>query len=116
MPHRCRFTIPRAIALPVLLAGAVLLLTRVASSQARGSLQVTATVVQTQADFDGLKAANQAAVNWAANGEQATNDISKVAQVTITRPADARDEASADVVVSIGSLKQSRSPKRCFRS
>ncbi len=105
MPHRCRFTIPRATALPVLLAGAVLLLTRVASSQARGSLQVTATVVQTQADFDGLKAANQAAGNWAANGQQATNDVSTVAQVTITRPADAREEASADLVVSIDYLK-----------
>src|SRR5439155_22020888 len=81
--------------LPVLLAGAVLLLTRVASSQARGRLQVAASVVQTQADCDGLKAANPAAVNWAANGQQATNDVSTVAQVTITRPAAAREEASA---------------------
>src|SRR5438034_8617961 len=81
MPHRGRFTSPRVVVLPVLLALATLAMPRVASSQARGILQVTATVVQAQTGFDGLKAANQAVLDWATNGQQVTNDVSTVAQV-----------------------------------
>ncbi len=105
MPHRGRFTSPRVVVLPVLLALATLAMPRVASSQARGILQVTATVVQTQTGFDGLKAANQAVLDWATNGQQVTNDVSTVAQVTITSDADARDQAGADLVVNIAYVK-----------
>lgn len=105
MPHRGRLTSPRVVVLPVLLALATLAMPRVASSQARGILQVTATVVQTQTGFDGLKAANQAVLDWATNGHQVTNDVSTVAQVTITSGADAREQATADLVVNIDYVK-----------
>ncbi len=105
MPHQGQFTIPRVVALPMLLALATLAMPRVASSQARGILQVTATVVQAQTGFDGLKAANQAVLYWATNGQQVTNDVSTVAQVTITSGADAREQATADLVVNIDYVK-----------
>ena len=65
----------------------------------------SATVVQTQAGFDGLKAANQAVLDWATNRRQVTNDVSTVAQVTITSGADAREQATADLVVNIDYVK-----------
>jgi len=105
MPHQGRFAITKGIAIAALVAGTALVVPRVASSQARGILQVTATVVQTQAGFDGLKAANQAVLDWATNSQQVTNDVSTVAQVTITSGADARDQAGADLVVSIDYVK-----------
>ncbi len=105
MPHQSRLANTRGIVVAALVAGAALAMPRVASSQARGILQVTATVVQAQAGFDGLKAANQAVLYWATNGQQVTNDVSTVAQVTITSGADAREQATADLVVNIDYVK-----------
>ncbi len=48
MSHRSRFTILKSILLAALIGGVSVMLPRLASSQARGSLQVTATVVQSR--------------------------------------------------------------------
>jgi len=102
MPHDSRFTLPKGILLAALVAGAALAVPRVATSQARGTLQVSATVVNTQPAFAGLAAANLAAHTWATTGKAVTNDVSTVAQVTISHdavaPALGAQPASALVV------------------
>jgi len=60
MPHDSRFTAPKGILLAALLGLAALAVPSVATSQARGTLQVTATVVNTQPAFAGLAAATVA--------------------------------------------------------
>ncbi len=87
MPHDSRFTAPKGIILAGLVTLAALAVPSVASSQARGTLQVSATVVNTQPAFAGLAAANQAATTWATTGKTVTNDVSTVAQVTISHDA-----------------------------
>ena len=87
MPHDSRFTAPKGILLAALLGVAALAVPSVATSQARGTLQVTATVVNTQPAFAGLAAATVAASTWATSGKTVTNDVSTVAQVTISHDA-----------------------------
>ena len=78
---------PKAVVVAALIAGATLATPRVAASQARGTLQVSATVVPTAASFAGLTAASQATKVWVATGKQTTNDVSTVAQVQVIRLA-----------------------------
>src|SRR5437879_12502173 len=59
MFHRSRCTILKAILLTALIGGASVAMPRLASSQARGSLQVTATVVQKQGSGAGVQAAHE---------------------------------------------------------
>ena len=69
-----------------------------AEAQARGTLQVTAQVVDTKASFDGLQAA-RVALRHAATGTPNANidTVSTLAQVSIAQPAIGR----SDLVVTI---------------
>jgi len=69
-----------------------------AEAQARGTLQVTAQVVDTKASFDGLQAA-RVALRHAATGTPNANidTVSTLAQVSIAQPALGR----SDLVVTI---------------
>jgi len=64
-----------------------------AEAQARGTLQVTAQVVDTKASFDGLQAA-RVAIRQVATGTQITNvdTVSTLAQVTIAQLPQGRSE------------------------
>jgi len=101
MPHRSRFAILKGILLTVVIAGVGFATPRLASGQARGTLQVTATVVQTQSSFAGLAAARQAITGFAATGQPVANDVTTVAQVQIVPDAQSPDE----LVVEIDYLK-----------
>jgi len=101
MPHRSRFTILKGILLTTLIAGASVAMPRLASSQARGSLQVTATVVQTQGSVAGLQAAHEALIGFAATGQSLANDVTTVAQVQVVPDA----QTPGQLVVEIDYLK-----------
>ena len=83
MFHRSRCTILKAILLTALIGGASVAMPRLASGQVRGTLQVSATVVQTQAGFTGLQAAHEALIGFAATGQPVANDVTTVAQVQV---------------------------------
>ena len=74
---------------------------RLASGQARGSLQVTATVVQTQGAVAGLQAAHEALIGFAATGQSLANDVTTVAQVQVVPDA----QTPGQLVVEIDYLK-----------
>ena len=101
MPHRSRFTILKAAVLTALVAGAGLAMPRAASGQARGTLQVTATVVETQSGFAGLQAAHAAVLGFAATGQPVSSDVTTVAQVQVVPAA----QTPGEVVVQIDYLK-----------
>jgi hypothetical protein len=101
MPHRSRFDVLKGIVLTALIAGASIAMPRAASGQASGTLQVTATVVQTQSGFAGLQAAHEALVGFAATGQPQTNDVTTVAQVQVVSDAQNPDQ----LVVQIDYLK-----------
>jgi hypothetical protein len=61
--------------------------TRAAEAQARGTLQATATVVDTRASLTALQAA-RSAISQAVTSERSTNTVATVAQVSVARPAD----------------------------
>jgi len=62
-----------------------------AEAQARGTLQVTAQVVDTKASFDGLQAARVALRHAAAGTQNANIDtVSTLAQVSFAQPATGR--------------------------
>lgn len=93
MPNRRRSSLARVVG-AVVVVGAVCLSRPVnAEAQARGTLQVTAQVVDTKASFDGLQAA-RGALRQAASGAQTTNldTVPTLAQVSIARPSDGRSE------------------------
>jgi len=101
MPHHSSSTVLNSIALTAALAAASLVSPRVASGQARGTLQVTATVVQTQSSFAGLAAARQAILGFAATGQPVANDVTTVAQVQVVPDA----QTPGQLVVEIDYLK-----------
>jgi hypothetical protein len=101
MPHRSRFTILKGILLTALVTGAGLAMPRAASGQARGTLQVTATVVETQSSFAGLEAAHQALMGFASTGQPVAGDVTTVAQVQIVPDV----QTPGEVVVQIDYLK-----------
>ena len=101
MPHRSRFTILKGILLTTLIAGGSVAMPQLASSQARGSLQVTATVVQTQGSVAGLQAAHEALIGFAATGQSMANDVTTVAQVQVLTDA----QTPGQLVVEIDYLK-----------
>ena len=94
-----------------LIAIGTLLPLRTASGQTRGSLQVTASVVPTQASFGAISLAHQALREWVRDGRKVTTDASTVAQVRIAyEPARQADAArmptgSGDLVVHVDFLK-----------
>lgn len=98
MINRRRSSITRAV-VGCLVFGAVWFGRPVtAEAQARGTLQVTAQVVDTKASFDALQA-TRAALRQASAGNQNTNidTVSTLAQVTIVQPSASR----SDLVVTI---------------
>ena len=101
MSHRSRFTILKGILLTALIGAASVAMPGLASGQARGSLQVTATVVQTQGAVAGLQAAHEALIGFAATGQPVANDVTTVAQVQVVPDA----QTPGQLVVEIDYLK-----------
>jgi len=101
MSHRSRFTILKGILLTALIGAASVAMPRLASGQARGSLQVTATLVQTQGAVAGLQAAHEALMGFAATGQSVANDVTTVAQVQVVPDA----QTPGQLVVEIDYLK-----------
>jgi hypothetical protein len=98
MTDRRRFSVPRVVAAAAVF-GAVWLVRPInAEAQARGTLQVTAQVVDTKASLDGLQAA-RVALRHVASGTQDANldTVSTLAQVSVAQPATGR----SDLVVTI---------------
>jgi hypothetical protein len=93
-----RSSVPRVVVAAAVL-GAVWLVRPInAEAQARGTLQVTAQVVDTKASLDGLQAARMA-LRHATTGAQDANvdTVSTLAQVSVAQPATGR----SDLVVTI---------------
>jgi hypothetical protein len=101
MPQRTRFTILKVVLLTALVAGAGLAAPKAASGQSRGTLQVTATVVETQSGFAGLQAAHAAVIGFAATGQPVLSDVTTVAQVQVVPAV----QTPGEVVVRIDYLK-----------
>jgi hypothetical protein len=83
MHHRTRLTHRNVMVVTGLILGAALASPRVAASQARGSLQATAMVVDTRVSSQALATASQAANRWATDRGTVTNDVSTVSQVRV---------------------------------
>src|SRR5438094_4270673 len=96
--NRRRSAIARAVIARVRFGAVWLGRPTTAEAQARGTLQVTAQVVDTKASFDGLQAA-RVALRHAATGTPNANidTVSTLAQVSIAQPALGR----SDLVVTI---------------
>jgi len=63
-----------------------------AEAQARGTLQATATVVDTRPSFDGLRAAQAAVSTFSGSTVTVRDSVQTVAQVSVQlRPAQSRD-------------------------
>ena len=109
MLHRIRLTPPKGILAGVVIAAALTISPRTASGQSRGTLQASATVVQTQASVAGIAAAHQALTAWTVGGSNSViDDASTVSHVRIGYgaggPAPAAQSANA-LVVEIDYLK-----------
>jgi hypothetical protein len=102
MTSRRRSAILQAVVAGLMFGGVWLGRPLSAEAQARGTLQVTAQVVDTKASFDGLQAA-RVALRQAAAGTQNANigTVSTLAQVSIAQPATGR----SDLVVTIDYAK-----------
>lgn len=68
----------------VLVVGALMMVGRSAEAQARGTLQATATVVDTRQGFEAISAVRQAVTNSRIESQHA---VATVAQVSTERPA-----------------------------
>jgi len=68
----------------VLVVGALMLMGRDAEAQARGTLQATATVVDTRQGFEALSAVRQVVTN---SRIESQSTVTTVAQVSTERPA-----------------------------
>src|SRR6266480_7279011 len=93
MTSRRRSAITRAVVAGLVFGAVWLGRPTTAEAQARGTLQVTAQVVDTKASFDGLQAA-RVALRQAAAGTQSSDldTVPTLAQVSIARPLQARSE------------------------
>ena len=83
-------TTPRLSIVKVLVVGALaglslVLAPRAAEAQARGTLQATATVVDTRTSFEALQAA-RSAVQSAIRPDSSSHAVATVAQVSVDRP------------------------------
>lgn len=82
-----RVSIVKVASVAVLALVGMLLAPRAAEAQARGTLQATATVINTRSGFDALRAA-QSAVDGATGRRSASqNPVATVAQVSVERPS-----------------------------
>ena len=93
MANRRRSTLARVIVVAVVLGAAWLSRPVHAEAQARGTLQVTAQVIDTKASLDGLQAA-RSALRQAAAGTQSSDldTVPTLAQVSVARPPQGRSE------------------------
>ncbi|HXM38486.1 MAG TPA: hypothetical protein VN908_07480 [Gemmatimonadales bacterium] len=83
-----RFEIIKAVSVATLLLVGALIMPRAAEAQARGTLQATATVVDTRASFASLEAARGAVQSVVAPRTTAQRIEAMVAQVSVQRPQD----------------------------
>src|ERR1700752_1761749 len=88
MANRRRPEVARVVVTALLFGAALLGRPSRAEAQGRGTLQVTAQVVDTKVSFDGLQAA-RTALRQVAAGTQATNVATTptLAQVSISQPS-----------------------------
>jgi len=81
----------KAVAVVALAGIATALQPNTAEAQARGTLQATATVVDTRPSFDGLRAAQAAVSTWSGSAVAVRDSVQTVAQVSLQpRPAQSR--------------------------
>jgi hypothetical protein len=81
-----RSSIIKAVSVATVLLVAVLALPRAAEAQARGTLQATATVVDTRTSFASLEVARSAVQAAVAPQTRNQSVASTVAQVSVSRP------------------------------
>lgn len=98
MPICNGFSTSKCLALASLLA-AGLALAPVAEAQARGTLQASATVVDTRPGFAALEAAREIAHYWASRRTTSSSAVSTVAQISITRRHDLVDQPALVVTI-----------------
>ena len=85
-----RRSILNAVASGFVLAGAALLLPSLAEAQSHGTLQVSATVVDSKASLRSLDAARLAISQWAAPKAMSHDDVTTLAQVSTALQATTR--------------------------
>ncbi len=91
----------KAVAVVALAGIATALQPNTAEAQARGTLQATATVVDTRPSFDGLRAAQAAVSTWSGSAVAVRDSVQTVAQVSL-QP---RPEQSRALVVTVDFLR-----------
>ena len=93
MANRRRSTLARVVVAAVVVGAAGLSRPVHAEAQARGTLQVTAQVIDTKASFDGLQAARVALRQASAGAQNSDLDtVSTLAQVSIAQHPQGRSE------------------------
>lgn len=100
MAKRISWTL-KAVAVVALAGVATALQPNTAEAQARGTLQATATVVDTRPSFDGLRAAQSAVSTWSGSPVAVRDSVQTVAQVSL-QP---RPEQSRTLVVTVDFLR-----------
>jgi hypothetical protein len=81
-----RSSILKAVSVATVLVVGILVLPRAAEAQARGTLQATATVVDTRTSFASLDVARTAVQFAVAPQTRSQSAVSTVAQVSVSRP------------------------------
>ncbi len=84
MAAHSRVSILKAVRTALVLSGSALLLPSLAEAQSRGTLQVSATVVDSKASFQTLDAARSAISQWASPTTGRQVDVTTLAQVSVT--------------------------------
>ena len=87
------FAIIKAVSVATVLLVGGIVLPHTAEAQARGTLQATATVVDTRTSFASLEAARGAVGYSVAPGTAAQPTASTVAQISVQRPNQSRPAA-----------------------
>ena len=92
-----RSSIIKAVSVATVLFVGMLALPRAAEAQARGTVQATATVVDTRTSFASLEVARSAVQSAVAPQTRNQSAASTVAQVSVSRP----DSRPSEIVVTI---------------
>ena len=100
MSKRISWTL-KAVAVLAVAGVATALQPNTAEAQARGTLQATATVVDTRPSLDGLRAAQAALSTWTGSAVAVRDSVQTVAQVSL-QP---RPEQSRALVVTVDFLR-----------
>jgi hypothetical protein len=94
--QECPLTRPKVVALVFTTALAALLLPSVAKAQNRGTLQVSARVVDSRPSFAALEATRALAQDLAAGRSTGRETVATVAQISVTRKP-----ATREVVITV---------------